>query len=141
MGRGSARPIFIRMALPVRLAQLAGPLGLAPLGMVHCNCVSAAASVVSARTGCLCGLLRARAALRAPLVLRSRPAVAEQSATPEALITIAANRTSGPCPSPAGVHCSVGFVPARTGYGLLACYGTSLRDALSNQGQSLSTKG
>ena len=35
---------------------------------------------------------------------------------------IAAHRTSGLCPSPAGVHCSVGFVPAHYGYGLLACY-------------------
>ena len=49
--------------------------------------LSLAASVVSGAEGCLCRLLRARAALRAPLVLRSRPAVAEQSATPEALIT------------------------------------------------------
>ena len=60
---------------------------------------------------------------------RSRPAVAEQSATPEALITVAANRTSGLCPSPAAFYCPIGVVIGRAGYGLLAYSGTSLRDA------------
>jgi hypothetical protein len=91
--------------------------------------------------GCLCCLLRARAALRAPLVLRSPLPSRSTVATPEALITIAAHRTSGPCPSPGAFYCSVGVIVGRSGHGLLACYSTSLRDALSNQGQSLSTKG
>ena len=49
--------------------------------------VTVCPSVVSARMGCLCRLLRARAALRARLFLRSPLPSRSTVATPEALIT------------------------------------------------------
>ena len=57
------------------------------------------------------------------------PAVAEHSRNAGGADHTAANRTSGPVPLAAAFHCSAGFVPAHYGYGLLACYGTSLRAA------------
>ena len=51
------------------------------------------------------------------------PAVAEHSRNAGGADHIVANRTSGLRPSPAVPYGSVGIVPARTGYGLLAFYG------------------
>jgi hypothetical protein len=100
---------------------------------------AAAASVVSARMGCLCGLLRAREVGASGSAVAPCRRGAERNAggadhAPR--IVLAGD------PSPAGVYCSVGIVPAQYGHGLLACTGASLsRDArLSNQGQSLCTK-
>ena len=76
--------------------------------------LSLAASVVSGADGLPLVSPASPCAAAGPLFLRSRPSVAEQSATPEALIPIAA--TSGPLPSPAVFYCSVSIVIGSPGH-------------------------
>ena len=114
-----ARPELVGVALPVRLAQLAGPLALAPLRMVHCNCLSlcrlgADGLPLSSPTS-PCAAVGASGSAVAPCF-------AEHSGNAGGADHVAANRTSGLGPSPTVPYGPVGIVPARAGYGLLACY-------------------